>query len=127
MRYVISEQPYILGKFPTAATVTITIYKLSDESTPALTSASCNEVGSTGVFSWNTSNITVQPTTRTEYLWVMTDGTSSQYGKLFLGTDKVDIAGLVWDVTASGHTTAGTFGKLVNTIKSIAGWLRSLL
>ncbi len=85
MRYQISEQPKILGKFTTGATVTITLYNLSDESSETLTSNVCNELGSTGVFYWSTSNITTQPSGFIEYCWVMTDGTTSQYGKIVLG------------------------------------------
>lgn len=110
MRYIISEQPYILGKFPTGATVTIALYKLSDSSSVALTSNSCSEISTVGVYKWKTNQITTQPTTLTEYLWVMTDGTSSQYGKLFLGTDKADVSSAVWEELTASHTTANSFG-----------------
>jgi len=85
MRYQTTETTNAVGKFDTGATVTITLYDLSDESSETLTSNACNEVGSTGIFYWNTTNITTQPTTKTEYVWVMTDGTISSYGKLILG------------------------------------------
>jgi len=85
MRYKISETPTILGKFDTGATVTIALYDLSTEASVTLTSSSCNEVGSTGVFAWSTSNITTQPTTLKEYLWIMTDSTVTSYGKIVLG------------------------------------------
>ena len=85
MRYKLTEGAYILAKFPTGSTVTITLYKLSDSSSVTLSSNSMSEVGSTGVFKWNSSDITTQPTAYTEYLWVATDGTLSQYGKVALG------------------------------------------
>jgi len=91
MRYKISENPNILGKFDTGDTVTITLYDLSDESSETLDSNSCNELGSTGVFYWSTSNITTTPTTLKEYCWVMTNGTTSQYGKIVLGGFTDDI------------------------------------
>jgi hypothetical protein len=85
MRYKIAETPNILGKFNTGATVIIALYDLADESAVALSSNVCNELGAIGVFYWATSNITTQPTAKKEYVWVMTDGTSSQYGKIVLG------------------------------------------
>lgn len=91
MRYRIIEQPTILGKFDTGSTVTIDLYDLSDESSVTLTSDSCNEVGSTGVFIWSTSNITTQPTTLKEYLWIMSDGTVTSYGKVVLGGYPEDV------------------------------------
>ncbi len=111
MRYKISETPTILGKFDTGATVTITLYDLSDESTVTLMSNSCNEVASTGVFRWSTSNITTQPTTKKEYLWIMSDGTLSSYGKLVLGGFPDNMASDVWEELSSAHTTDGTMGK----------------
>lgn len=92
MRYRLAEGTYIIGKFDTGSTVTISLYKLSDGSSVTLTSASCTEIGTTGIFRWNTSNITTQPTVLTEYAWVMSDGTENQYGKLVLGgyPDQID-------------------------------------
>jgi hypothetical protein len=104
MRYKIDEQPTILGKFNTGDTVTITLYDLSDESSETLTSNACNELGATGVFYWSTSNITTKPTAFIEYCWVMTNGTTSQYGKIVLGGYPDTIADAVWDEEKIGHT-----------------------
>ena len=94
MRYKLNEPTYILGKFSAGATVTLALYDLSDESAVALTSNACNEVGVLGVYSWSTANITTQPVARKEYLWVMADGTETQYGKIVLGgyPDNLDAA-----------------------------------
>ena len=85
MRYRITEGMYVLAKFDTGSTVTLTLYKLSDSSSVTLTAGTMAEIGSTGVFKWNSSDITTQPTSYTEYLWIATDGTLNQYGKVVLG------------------------------------------
>lgn len=132
MRYQITETPKILGKFNTGDTVTITLYDLSDESSETLTSNACNELGSTGVFYWSTSNITTQPTAFTEYCWVMTNGTTSQYGKIVLGgypdncdspisditVDNAAIADAVWDETLYEHIKANSVGEKFNNFNA---------
>ncbi len=85
MRYQITESPWILGQFVAGDTVTITIYDLSDSSAVTLDSNSCSEVGTTGIFKWNTSDIGTQPTEMVEYLWIMSNGTTDQRGKIVLG------------------------------------------
>lgn len=96
MRYSLTEGAFILSKFTTGSSITISLYKLSDSSVVSLTSNVMTEVAATGVFKWNTSNITTQPIVFTEYLWIATDGTSSQYGKIVLGGDA---SGLSIDIT----------------------------
>lgn len=91
MRHTISENINVLGKFNSGDTVTISLYKISDESVVGLDSNSCNEIGSTGVFKWNSSNITTPPTEFTEYLWIMDNSTYTQYGKIVLGGYPDDI------------------------------------
>jgi len=129
MRYQITEQPTILSKFATGATVTIALYDLSDESAETLTSNAMAELGSQGVYYWSTSNITTQPTSYTEYAWIATDGTSSQYGKIVLGgypdncdspisaitVDNAAIADAVWDEAISDHLTANTTGQKLSS------------
>lgn len=92
MRYKLSENTYILGRFPSGSTVTITLYDLSDNSIVSLSSNACQEVGTTGIFKWTTANIASQPTTKKEYLWVMSDGVVSSSGKIVLGgyPDNID-------------------------------------
>lgn len=116
MRYKIAEQPTILGKFDSGATVTITLYDLSDESTETLTSNSCNEIASTGVFAWSTSNITTQPTTLTEYLWIMTDGTITSYGKIVLGGYPDQTSEDVWTALTTESYGTNTMGEQVKSI-----------
>lgn len=85
MRYLLAENTWIIAKFDTGDTVTVILTDLSDNSTVTLTSGSATEIGSTGIFKWNTSNIQTQPTVLTEYLYTISNGTSSQYGKLVVG------------------------------------------
>ena len=118
MRYKIIEGATILGKFTTGNTVTISLYKLSDSSTVTLTSASCTEISTTGVFKWNTSNITTQPTVFTEYLWIMTNSTVTSYGKVALGGYPDTMPGLIWEETTAGHVVAGSMGKKLGGLKN---------
>lgn len=85
MRYSTEETTDLLQIFETGDTVTISLYDLSDDSAVTLTSNTCSEIGSTGVFKWNTSNITTYPIEKTEYLWVMNNGVENKFGKLIIG------------------------------------------
>lgn len=111
MRCQLTEPTYILGKFSTGTTVTIALYDLADESAVTLTSNACNEVGVLGVFAWSTANITTQPVAKKEYLWVMTDGTEAQYGKIVLGgyPDRIDTA-VSTRLAADGYTAPDNAG-----------------
>jgi hypothetical protein len=111
MRYKLTEPTYILGKFSTGATVTLALYDLADESAVALTSNSCNEVGVLGVFAFSTANIATQPTVKKEYLWVMTDGAETQYGKIVLGgyPDQLDDT-VSSRLASSGYTAPDNAG-----------------
>lgn len=85
MRATIAETKTIVGKFTTGDAVAITIYNLSDSSIVILTSSVCAEIGSTGIFKWNTDNITTQPTSFVEYLWIMGNGATTIDGIIVLG------------------------------------------
>lgn len=132
MRYGLTEATHVLGKFDSGDTVTIALYDIATGTTVILIDDSCLEIGVTGVFNWNTSNLQTAPSVFTEYLWIMTNGTVSQYGKLALGgyPDNIDatvssrlasadysevdngaIADAVWDEEKTGH---------IGDLKSIA-------
>ena len=81
MRYGKSESTYILGNFDSGDTVTIDIYKASDN-TKVVDGASCSEIGTTGVFKYNFSQTI---TSKEEYLWIMSNGSLDQRGKIVLG------------------------------------------
>ena len=105
MRYLESEDPYIIGRFGTGDTVTITIYDLSDDSV-VVSSVSMSEVASTGYFKYQ---FNPSPTTLKEYFYVMTNSIEEHSGKIILGGFPDDIK----DDTSK--------------IKTWVGWLRSLL
>ena len=81
MRYSENESVYILGNFNDGDTVTIDVYRLSDD-TKVVDGATCSEVGTTGVFKYNFSQTI---SSKTEYLWIMSNGTLDQRGKIVLG------------------------------------------
>jgi len=81
MRYLESENPYIIGSFSTGDTVTITIYDLADDSV-VVSAVSMSEVVSTGFFKYY---FNPSPTTLKEYLYVMSNGTTEHAGKIILG------------------------------------------
>lgn len=81
MRYASEETTHILAVFGSGASVTISIYRLSDDS-KVVDNASCSEVDSTGVFKYSFSYSTDE---KEEFLWIMTDGVESKYGKIVVG------------------------------------------
>lgn len=69
------------GKFNAAAffatgqdDVTITIYDPVDGSLIPTTTDVCTEIGVTGVYVWDSANLTTQPVGYQEYAWKMIDG-----------------------------------------------------
>jgi len=88
MRYSKTESTFILGNFNIGDSVTITVTRLSDD-TEVVTDAACTEIGSTGVFKYQFSQTI---TSKEEYLWVMSNGSQDQRGKLVLGGFMDDLA-----------------------------------
>ena len=74
MRYSKDESTYILGNFNSGDAITINIYKLSDSSHLVI-NGSCSEIGTTGVFKYDFSQTIIN---KTEYLWIMDNGTTDQ-------------------------------------------------
>lgn len=83
-RFTLTELPVLAEQFTTGDTVTISMADLSDGATVTLTSASCTEIGSSGIFRWPVSNITTYPTSFTEYSYIMTNSSTTKVGKLVL-------------------------------------------
>ena len=126
MRYqteAVGETTWLLGELPSGGAVTITLYKLSDSSTPGLDSASCTEISTTGIYKWATTNITTPETTKTEYLYVMTDGTLSYFGKIVVGgyVDKIN-ANIS---TRSSHAAADVWSVGTRALTDKAGFALS--
>lgn len=75
------------GQLPVSGTVTVKLLKDND-TLEILFSNSCSESSQRdGLYYWSTSNIQVQPTTRTEYVYWMenTDSNKSSPGKIVVG------------------------------------------
>lgn len=70
------------GIFATLDTVTIEIY--NNGTIETLTSNACVEIGSTGNFYFDLSNITTQPTAYAELYWVMSDTTTKKESGLIV-------------------------------------------
>ena len=111
MRYLEDESTYILGNFTTGDTVTITIYKLSDNS-KVIDAAACAEISTTGRFKYSFSQAVA---IKTEYLWIMTNSIEEQQGKIILGgypdgikdqTDKMNFTGDDIKATLDGEKVA---------------------
>lgn len=66
--------------FTTGGSVTITLYDPLTGGAIAVDDNTCNEIGSTGLYIWNTAMLTTQPTGYKEYIWKMTNGTASEGG-----------------------------------------------
>ena len=137
MRYLKTESTYILGNFTTGDTVTITIYRLSDD-TKVVDAATCSEIGTTGRFKYLFSQ---SVTTKTEYLWIMTNGTEEQQGKVILGgypddikaqTDKMNFVGTDIKATLDGEkvnlsdTTESQIDNIENNVTNIKDTIISI-
>ncbi len=81
MRYLTSENPYLICRFSTGDAATIDIYDLSDDS-KIVDGASMSEIGSTGYFKYQ---FNPSPATLTEYLYIADNGTEEHAGKVILG------------------------------------------
>jgi len=81
MRYLEDESTYIISNFTTGDTVTITVYKLTDNS-KVVDAVSMTEIGTTGRFKYAFAQTI---STKTEYLYVCTNSTEEQQGKIILG------------------------------------------
>jgi hypothetical protein len=77
--------------------VNIILYKRSDGSAVPLTSDVCTEIASTGVFTWDYSNITTPPTALTEYFYEMRSSSAMHSDKDTFGGWPDDV-GVVPDV-----------------------------
>lgn len=121
MRYLEAESTYILSNFTTGDTVTITVYKLSDNS-KVIDAVACSEIGTTGRFKYSFSQ---SISTKTEYLWVAENGTEEQQGKIILGGWPDEIAKIpfeTWEeiLTGATHNIATSAGRRVREIGAFA-------
>lgn len=80
MRYKWDESTYILSVFDTGATVTIDVYRLSDN-VKVVNAAATSEIWTTWYFKYSFSQTI---TSKTEYLWIATDWSLEHSWKIVL-------------------------------------------
>ena len=119
MRFSKDENTYILAEFTSGDTVTIDVYRLSDDFL-TVSGVNVSEISSTGTFKY-LFNIVV--TEKTEFLLIMDNGTTDKRGKLVLGgypDDIEDILGSVeTDVTFIKEIEGGRWKIDTNTKQMI--------
>jgi len=115
-RYKLSEIATlpVAGKFQTGNTVTISLIDLMTSVTEPIDSAVCTEIGSTGFFKWNFSNLTTQPTVFKRFLWTMTNGSTSQ-------SEIVDCGGWVEEIAIINNLVESPTISLENREDIIVG------
>lgn len=87
MRYSENENAYILAEFAPGDTVTIDVYRLSDD-VQVVTASGVQEIASTGTFKYLFDETV---TSKTEYLLIMSNGVVDKRGKIVLGGYPDDI------------------------------------
>ena len=66
-----------VGIFETGKTVTIEVYDARTGLAETLTTNACTEIGTTGVFVWEFSNLDTLPSAFTQFLYIMTDNSTT--------------------------------------------------
>ena len=122
MRYQMSEGSYIVVSFPTGHTVTIDVYKLSDNS-KVVSAASMTEIGTTGMYKYAQS---LAPIVKTEYLYVATDTYDVRSGKIVLGgypdtitTSQTNEEGYISTINGNISTILSDIGTILSDIGTI--------
>lgn len=125
MRYLKDETTYILANFDTGDTVTIDVYRLSDNF-KVVDGVSMTEIGTTGRFKYSFSQ---SISTKTEYLYICTNSIEEQQGKMVLGgyPDRLLTATEIrqCSVNDAAATTTIFITDLTETIDQF--WLRTAL
>jgi|SRR3990172_540636 len=83
-----------VGYFTTGGTVTISLYDPINGDVVSLSSNACPEIGTTGLYVWDTTKLTTQPSGYQEYAYKMTNGTAFSGGilNMFDSADSVLLA-----------------------------------
>lgn len=84
-----------IGTFANGDTMSIAVYKDGSSTPETLTTGTLTEIGSTGIFYWNFSDLATAPTALSQYYWVMSDTTTK---------------------TESGIETFGGWPELLNSL-----------
>lgn len=90
MRNTLSEaaQVVVRGEFSTTApngNITITLYRNAGGTAETLTSNLCIKQGTTNFYLWPFSSLTTAPTSYSDYLWTMTNGSDTVSGNSVFG------------------------------------------
>ncbi len=98
IHYEIGEAFAVYGHFISGRTVTAALFNGETGASIALDSDVCIEIGTTGIFRFNSSNITTPITTRTAVVWQMTDATTELTDESFvvIGADAFTRVGELW-------------------------------
>jgi len=78
--------------FTTGGTVTIGLYDPITGASVSLISNACLEIDVTGLYIWDSTNLTTQPSGYQEYVWKMTNGSTYNGGILIMGLTAAQIA-----------------------------------
>ena len=80
------------GYFTTGGTVTISLYNPITGAAISLSSNACPEIGTTGVYIWDTTKLTAQPSGYQEYAYKMSNGTTFSGGVMIMAITAQAIA-----------------------------------
>lgn len=118
MRYLHTENPYIICRFTTGDTATIDIYDLSDNSKD-VDGAGMSEIGTTGYFKYL---FDPDITSMKEYMYIIDNGTEEHAGKIVLGGAPNDIRNDIsdiWSAETRALTDKAGFGLSESGIDAI--------
>jgi len=96
------------GYFTTGGTVTISLYDPITGAAISLSSNACPEIGTTGVYIWDTTKLTAQPSGYQEYAYKMSNGTTFSGGMITMAITAQAIATAVWAETLDVITAEQT-------------------
>jgi hypothetical protein len=107
----------LIGKLPSGLAVTIAVRDMSGAAI-ALTSAVCTEQGTTGMYRWALTNITVPPIVFAEYTYVMTSANNDTYEDAVIISGYPDVIedriGVPVNIDGGGANLAGNLKRMAD-------------
>jgi len=116
MRYAKTETTNILVNYPSGGSITIDVYRLSDN-VQVVTAAAMSSISTTGIYKY-TLNQTVA--SKEEYLWISTDGTLTRSGKVVISGYMDDIQADLDNPSQYQTDITGLTASHVATLAAIA-------
>jgi hypothetical protein len=108
----------LIGKLPSGLAVTIAVRDMSGAAI-ALTSAVCTEQGTTGMYRWALTNITVPPIAFAEYTYVMTSANNDTYEDVVVISGYPDVINvIVTDIQTDVHSLLTSVALLLLKVVS---------